>query len=176
MHWNASLKESNESSRFWYGSKSSKKTRKTIWGCRMVRVEVVSEDVGVNKNGARAHVVRKYFPTRPRTKLPKKHLWVGGSCWIRGIEFKLVVKAWAYKKIPLVGFLNRLLKNIWTESLSPYAQWSPPWVSKTRHHSVIGGINAKLPHHRGIVPTYLMGKKMQFVHHVVKGSCKLKCS
>jgi len=40
----------------------------------MVRVEVVSEDVGVNKNGARAHVVRKYFPTRPRTKLPKKHL------------------------------------------------------------------------------------------------------
>jgi len=36
-----------------------------------VRVEVVSKDVGVNKNGAKAHAIRKYSPTRPRTKLQK---------------------------------------------------------------------------------------------------------
>ncbi len=49
---------------------------------------------------------------------------------------------------------------------------------------VIKGTNAKLPHHRGHVPTYPMRNKMSLVQHVIKrqgcgcnnwGQQKLKC-
>jgi hypothetical protein len=33
---------------------------------------------------------------------------------------------------------------------------------------VIEGTNAKLPHHRGLMPTYQMENEIPFVHHVVK--------
>jgi hypothetical protein len=33
---------------------------------------------------------------------------------------------------------------------------------------VTRGTNAKLPHHSGLVPTYLMENEMLVVHHVVK--------
>jgi hypothetical protein len=34
-----------------------------------VKAEVVLEDVGAKENGAKAHIVQKYFPTRLGTKL-----------------------------------------------------------------------------------------------------------
>jgi hypothetical protein len=40
----------------------------------MVKVEVVSEDVGVRENNARTHAVQKYSPTRSRTKLWRRRL------------------------------------------------------------------------------------------------------
>ncbi len=42
--------------------------------CKMVKVEVVQEDVGIRKNGAKAHVIQKYFPTPPKIKLQKRSL------------------------------------------------------------------------------------------------------
>jgi hypothetical protein len=48
------------------------------------------------------HVVQEYSLTRPSTKLKKRYLWVRRSCWVRSIELKFVVKAWAYKKIILM--------------------------------------------------------------------------
>jgi hypothetical protein len=40
----------------------------------VVRVEVVLEDVGVGENYVKAHVIQKYFPAPPRTKLQRKRL------------------------------------------------------------------------------------------------------
>jgi hypothetical protein len=40
----------------------------------MVKVEMISKDVGVKKNGAKNHVIQKYFPAPPRIKLWKKRL------------------------------------------------------------------------------------------------------
>jgi hypothetical protein len=48
-----------------------KKMRKNLSNsrCKVVKVKVVSKEVGVGKNGARTHVVRKYFHAHPRTNL-----------------------------------------------------------------------------------------------------------
>ncbi len=67
-----------------------------------MKVEMVLTDVGEGKNGAKVHVVQEYSLTRPSTKLKKRYLWVRRSCWVRSIELKFVVKAWAYKKIILM--------------------------------------------------------------------------
>jgi hypothetical protein len=40
----------------------------------VVKVEVVSEDMGIRENGAKAWVVLKYSPTCPKTRLQRKHL------------------------------------------------------------------------------------------------------
>jgi hypothetical protein len=34
-----------------------------------MKVKVVLEDMGVKENGAKAQIVLKYFPTRPKTRL-----------------------------------------------------------------------------------------------------------
>jgi hypothetical protein len=39
-----------------------------------VKVEVVLEDVGVVKNGAKVHVALKYSLAHPKTKLQRRHL------------------------------------------------------------------------------------------------------
>jgi hypothetical protein len=39
-----------------------------------MRAEMVSEDVGAKENGAKVHVVQKYFLTRSRTTLWRKRL------------------------------------------------------------------------------------------------------
>jgi hypothetical protein len=80
-------------------------------GCKEVRVEVVLEDMGVKKNSPRTWVVRKYSSTRPWTKLWRKCLQTRGSCWGRSIEFKLVAKAWAHKKISPTSFPNHMLES-----------------------------------------------------------------
>jgi hypothetical protein len=35
----------------------------------MVKVEVISKDVGARENGAKTHATQKYFPAPPRIKL-----------------------------------------------------------------------------------------------------------
>jgi len=37
--------------------------------CKVVKVEGVLENVGVEKNGAKTHVVQEYFLAHPRIKL-----------------------------------------------------------------------------------------------------------
>jgi hypothetical protein len=37
--------------------------------CKVVKVEVVSENVGVEKNGAKTHVAQEYSLAHPRIKL-----------------------------------------------------------------------------------------------------------
>ncbi len=86
-----------------------------------MRVEVL-EDMDVKENGHRTWVAWKYFSTRPWTKLWKKCLRTKESCWGRSIEFKLVAKAWAHKKISPISFPNRLLESAWIKSAFPYAQ------------------------------------------------------
>jgi hypothetical protein len=43
-------------------------------GCKVVRAEVMLEDVGVGKNGARTFIVEEYYLTCPRPKLRRRHL------------------------------------------------------------------------------------------------------
>jgi hypothetical protein len=76
MCWNVNLKKLNENSRFWLGLQSSKKSGKKLLhlGCRVVKIEVMSEDVGARKNDAIPHVAQEYFRTHPRTKLWRKCL------------------------------------------------------------------------------------------------------
>jgi hypothetical protein len=52
----------------------------------MVKVEMISKDVGARKNGAKTHVTQKYFLAPPRIKLWKKRLRIRRSCWVKGIE------------------------------------------------------------------------------------------
>jgi hypothetical protein len=63
-----------------------------------MRTKVVLEDVGVGENGAKVQIALEYSPTYPKITLWKKHLWVGGSGWGKGIELELVTKAWACKE------------------------------------------------------------------------------
>ncbi len=63
-----------------------------------MKVVVVSKDVGAWENGAKAQFTLKYSPTRPKTRLQKRRLWVGGSCWGIGTEFKLATKTWVRKE------------------------------------------------------------------------------
>jgi len=63
-----------------------------------MRVEVVSEDMDVRENGAKVWVVREYFLACPRTKLLKRCLWVGRSCWGNDTKLEFVAKTWAHKK------------------------------------------------------------------------------
>jgi hypothetical protein len=45
-----------------------------------VKAKVVSKDVSVRENGAKAQIAFEYFFAHPKIELWKKHLWVGGSC------------------------------------------------------------------------------------------------
>jgi hypothetical protein len=58
-----------------------------------MKVKVVSKDVGAEENGVKMWDVQKYSLMLLKLKLHEKYLWVRGSCWGRGINFKLVVKA-----------------------------------------------------------------------------------
>jgi hypothetical protein len=124
-----------------------------------MRTEVVLKDIGVGGNGAKTCVAWEYSLAWPRIKLWIMCFWVGGSCWVGGIEFKLVVKAWAHKRIPPIGFPNQLLKSIWIKSSFPYSQCPPFKGAKQNTIGVIGGAYAKLPYHKGPMSTYLMDKK-----------------
>jgi len=77
-----------------------------------MRVKVVSEDVGVGKNGAKTWAIQKYSLALPKVELRSKCLWVGGSCWGKRIEFKLIDKTWDQKKTPHASFLSCLPKNV----------------------------------------------------------------
>ncbi len=46
-----------------------------------MRVEVVSKEMGVKENGAKAWVILEYSFAHPKTKLQRKHLWTRGSRW-----------------------------------------------------------------------------------------------
>ncbi len=66
--------------------------------------KVVSKDMGVRENGAKARAIQEYSPSWSRVKLQNQRLWVGGSCWGKGIKFELTNKTWACKKTPFVNF------------------------------------------------------------------------
>jgi hypothetical protein len=76
-----------------------------------MRVEVVSKDVGVKKNGAKMQATQKYSLARPRTKLRKRHLQTKKSCWVRGIELEFVNRAWADKNNSFCKFPNYMLES-----------------------------------------------------------------
>jgi hypothetical protein len=42
--------------------------------CKAMKVEVVLDDVGARENGAKTHIVQKYFFAHPRIKLWKRCL------------------------------------------------------------------------------------------------------
>jgi hypothetical protein len=63
-----------------------------------MRVKVVSDDVGVGENGAKAWTNQEYSLAQRKVKLQSKHLWVGGSCWGKRMELELANKAWVHKK------------------------------------------------------------------------------
>jgi hypothetical protein len=50
-----------------------------------MRAKVVSEDMGAKENGAKVRLAQKYSLTYLKIKLQIRRLWVGWSCWGRGI-------------------------------------------------------------------------------------------
>jgi hypothetical protein len=50
----------------------------------------------------------------------------------------------------------------------PYAKLPTLEEAKQTNIGVIKGINIKLSHHRGFVPTYLVKNEMSIIHHNVK--------
>ncbi len=99
-----------------------------------MRNELVSEDVGVGKNGAKTRATQEYLPTHPRAKLWNRCLWVEGSCWGKRIKLELVNKASVCKKKSSCMFSQSLARKClsWMHvSLCPIA---PPRGGKTKHH------------------------------------------
>jgi hypothetical protein len=86
---------------------------------------------GWGKNGAKTWATRKYSLACLRTKLWSKCLWVGRSCWGKGIEFKLVKKTWACKQNSSCKFSPLHVKKCLSQILCLIA---PPQRGKTRHH------------------------------------------
>jgi len=138
---------------------------------------MVLKDVGVRKNNAKAWSTRKYSVTCPRIKLWNKCLWVGGSCWGRGIEFELATKTWARKINSSCKFSQLLVKKLlsWicvSLCMSPChegAKWDTIGVAKKT--------SAKLPHCMGFALICPMETKMPFVDHVVecwRCGCKIE--
>jgi hypothetical protein len=99
-----------------------------------VRVEVVSENMGVKKNGAKTRATRNYSPTCPKAKLQSMHLWVGISYWGKATKFKLADKAWACKTNSSCKFSPSPAKKCLTQiriSLCPVVS---PQGRKARYH------------------------------------------
>ncbi len=133
-----------------------------------MKAEVVLKDVGVGENGAKEQVALEYSPTQLKTRLQNRCLWVGESCWGKGIELELATKAWVLKKnssckfsqLPTRKHLSRIQISLCPTTL--------PWGGKTRHRWGNTKTNAKLPHHKGLALAYLMENEMPFEHHVVE--------
>jgi hypothetical protein len=137
-----------------------------------MKVEVVSKDVGMGENGAKLQVVRKYSITCLKANLRIKRLWIRGSCWGKWIKLKLVNKAWAHKKKPLIiNFPSRLLKNTYVEFAFPYALLPHHEGAKWNTIGVIGGICVNLPHCTSPALAYPMENKMPFTLNAICTSC-----
>jgi hypothetical protein len=85
----------------------------------------------------------------------------------KALNMQLPPKLGLAKKSPLVGFPSCMLENIEVECVFPYALL-PCHEGETQNTIVIRKTNAKLPRHRGFMPTYTMENEMPIVHHVVK--------
>ncbi len=124
--------------------------------------------MGAGENGAKARVTQEYSPARPRAKLRSKCLWIGRSCWGKGMELELANKAWAYKKTPPASFPSCMLENAWIKSAFPYGLLFRHEEAKRNNIGVVGRANAELPHYTSHVLAYLMENEMSFIHHVVE--------
>ncbi len=121
---------------------------------------------GVKNNGAKTWTIQNYSPARPRTKRWRRRLWAGGSCYGRGIKFKLLLELRFVKRNPCVGFPNHLLENTWIGFVFCYALL--PFHKGIKQDTI--GDNkkksAKQQHHKGFVLVYLVENEMPFVHHI----------
>jgi hypothetical protein len=96
----------------------------------------MSKDVGVGENGAKAQDVQEYSLTHPKAKLWNKCLWVGGSCWGKQIEFKLVDKTWACKKNSSCKFSQSIARKRLSRIHVFLCLIVPSRGGKMRHHWV----------------------------------------
>jgi len=110
----------------------------------------------------------KTIPLHGQAKLQSKCLWVGGSCWGKGMELELANKTWAPKKTSFASFPNCLLESAWIASTFSYALSPRHYEAKWDTNGVVGGASAKLPHCIGHALIYPMENEMPFVHHVVE--------
>jgi hypothetical protein len=99
-----------------------------------MRTKVVLEDMGVGENGAKVQIALKYSPTYPKIRLWRKHLWVGGLGWGKGIEFELVAKAWACKENSSYKFFQSLIRKCLSQIRISLCPITPPWRGKVKHH------------------------------------------
>ncbi len=72
------------------------------------------------------------------------------------------------EKIPFTSFLNHVLGSVYIEPMFPYVVLPHHEGAKRDTIRVIKGTSAKLPHHRGHVPTYPMENEMSLIHHAKK--------
>ncbi len=142
-----------------------------------MRAKVLLKDVGVRKNNARPWITWKYSVACLRIKLWNKCLWVGGSCWGRGIEFELATKTWAHKinfsckfsQLLIKKLLSRIYVSLCMSPCHKGAKWNTIGVVKE--------ISAKLPHYMGFALICPMETKMPLVDHVVEWwgcDCKIE--
>ncbi len=133
-----------------------------------MRVEVVSKDMGVGENGAKAQVALAYSLTRPKIKLQKRRLWIRDHVGEKALNSNLLPKFGHAKKIPPTSFPNHLLEKAWVEFAFPYAPLPRHDGAKWNTIGVITKASAKLPHHRGLALVYTMENETPFIHHVVE--------
>jgi hypothetical protein len=72
------------------------------------------------------------------------------------------------KKLLLQSIPNHLLKNALIKPTFPCALLPYQEGAKQDTIGVTQKTSAKLPHHRGPMPTYPMENKMPFGHHIVE--------
>jgi hypothetical protein len=72
------------------------------------------------------------------------------------------------KKTLPASFLSCLLKNIQVELTFLYALLPCHKGAKWNTIVVTKGASAKLPHHKGLVPTYPIENKTPFIHHAIE--------
>jgi hypothetical protein len=128
----------------------------------------VLEDVGVGENGAKAQIALKYSHACWRIKLQKNIYELGDNVGEKALNLNMSPKLGFTKKIPFTSFPNCLLKNIWVESVFPYAPLLHHEGVKQNTIGVIKIINFKLSHHKNLVLTYSIENEMPFVCHIIK--------
>jgi hypothetical protein len=84
------------------------------------------------------------------------------------LNLDLLPKLGLSKKTLPTSFPSCLLKSVQVKPTFLYALLPCHEEVKRNTIGIIKGTNAKLPHHRGHVPTYPMENKMPLIHHTIK--------
>jgi hypothetical protein len=112
-----------------------------------MKIEMVSKDASVGKNGAKMQVVQDYSLPCLRTKLWRRYLWTKDQVGEETLNSNLPPKLGLVKRIIPTCFPNYLLENAWIKFVFPYALLPHHKGTKQNTIGVTKWANAKLLHH-----------------------------